>query len=240
MFAPMSIELKPPSQVLPVARRGLYSIARLQPDDPWVRPRVTDGAARFVARYPVLWHVMEDEGAGCDRLLPAASLRRLAGLPDDPANRDDFQRLTLADGRVAVLRLQQMRDSDLLPTLAGSFTLRPDLWREHIDQHVFFWASDDRRDRFLRAVTRLRSRSRTAPATAPPVLFALDTEVLLQRHAATAFYSVINTGSTVRGGARARRDETTLRPVGLYHGERVAELAIREEVALPGICRPSA
>ena len=61
----------------------------------------------------------------------------------------------------------------------------------------------------------------------PPVTLSIDTSELLDRHGLIAFFSTINTGSTVRGGARARRDEGTLRPIGDYRAGPVAEMAIR-------------
>ena len=35
------------------------------------------GGEGFAARYPLVWHVIEAEGAGCESLYPAATLRRL-------------------------------------------------------------------------------------------------------------------------------------------------------------------
>ena len=190
---------------------------------------VRSGINGFAARYPRVWHVIEAEGAGCEILYPAATLRRLAGLPADSANRDDFQRLSLPDGVVAVLRLQLMRDKRLESTLAGCFTGRPGLWRDHINQHVFFWVSGDRRDRFASACVRLRARGAPGPVP-PPVVIEIDTALLLSAHHGSAFFSRINSGSTVRGGARARRDETTLRPLCAWRGEPAVELAIRAPV----------
>jgi hypothetical protein len=186
---------------------------------------VSDGAARLAARYPCVWHIIEADGAGPwlteTGLLPAAHLRCSS------ANRDSFVRVDLGHDRAAVLRPQQMPDRRLLPTLAGAFAGRPDLWRRHIDRHVFFWAEARRRDAFSRACIRLR---RTAGP--PPVVLAFDTAALLERHGAIAFFATINTGSTVRAGARARRDENTLRPVAEYRSGAVAELAIRGRVDL--------
>jgi hypothetical protein len=194
----------------------------------------------FAARYPRVWHVMEAEGAGCEILYPAATLWRLAALPEDNANRDDFQRLTLPGGGQAVLRMQLMRDERLGPTLAGTFHGRPDLWRAHIDRHVFFWVSKDRRDRFIKACVRLRAQGAIGLGLAPAVI-EIDTDALLKAHRDTAFYSRINTGSTVRAGARVRRDETTLRSLRDWHGERAAELAIRGPVTLrPEFCQAAA
>jgi hypothetical protein len=129
--------------------------------------RAAGGIAGFAARYPLVWHVIEAEGAGCDTLnpaaYPAATLRRLSGLSADSANREAFQRLELPGGAPAILRLQLMPDARLIATLAGEYTGRPDLWRAHIDRHVFFWVSADRRDRFLCACMRLRTRGATGP-----------------------------------------------------------------------------
>jgi hypothetical protein len=58
---------------------------------------------------------------------------------------------------------------------------------------------------------------------------------LLDRHRPIAFFATINSGSTVRGAARARRDEATLRPMADYHSGPVAELAIRGRVDISGI-----
>jgi hypothetical protein len=58
---------------------------------------------------------------------------------------------------------------------------------------------------------------------------------LLDRHGALAYFATINSGSTVRGGARTRRDENTLRPVADYRSGPVAELAIRGRVDLARI-----
>jgi hypothetical protein len=190
---------------------------------------VTDGAARLAARYPEVWHVIEADGAGPwlaeTGLLPAAVLQ--AG----GANRDSFVRIVMSGGGAAVLRPQQMPDARLLPTLAGRFAGRPECWRRHVDRHVFFWAEARRRDAFARACARLRG-----DAIAPPAVLTFGTAELLERHRGVAFFATINTGSTVRGGARVRRDESTLRPVSEYRGGAIAELAIRGRVDV----RPSA
>lgn len=200
---------------------------------------MTDGAARFAARYPVVWHVIEAEGAGpwlaSMGLLPAAALLDLAGVAADGANRDDFRPLALGAGRVAVLRPQLMADRWLTPTLSGVFAGRPEAWRRHVNAHVFFWTEERRRDAFIRACLRQRARSGAAPSNAPPAVLAIDTAPLFARHGDGAYFARINTGSTVRGGARVRRDETTLAPVAGYRSGPVAELAIRGGVAPSGL-----
>jgi hypothetical protein len=195
---------------------------------------LSDGAVRFAARYPHVWHIVEADGAGPwlmrTGLFPAAELHRVAGLSSDGTNREDFQPIDLGDARKAILRPQLMQDHRLMPVLAGGYAGRPDLWRRLVDQHVFFWAEERRRDAFMRACMRLRA----APVR-PPVTLTIDTAALLARHGAIAFYATFNIGSAVRGGARVPRDESTLRPVADYRSGPVAELAIRGRTGLSGI-----
>jgi hypothetical protein len=190
---------------------------------------LSDGAIRLAARYPVVWHVIEADGVGPwlrDKgLLPAAMLR------EGSDNRASFLSVALDGGGTAVLRPQQMPDARLLPTLAGSFAQKPGCWRRHVNQHVFFWAEARRREAFKRSCMRLRPG-----ANEPPVILAFATAALLQRHQGSAFYATINTGSTVRGGARVRRDDNTFRPVAGYRGGAIAELAIRGQVDMCGLC----
>ena len=165
-------------------------------------------------------------------------LRNCTGLPDcrrAAATALDFVVARLPGGGVALLRPQLMRDADLLPSLGGGFAGQPALWRAHVDRHVFFWACPVRRDRFLAAVRRLRARSLTAPLQRPASVLTIRTAPLLARHGADSFVSRVNIGSTLRGGARIRRDEATLCPVASWRGGTVAELAIRGAVELSGL-----
>ena len=183
-------------------------------------------------RHPVVWHVVEAEGlpgVEASGLLPAAELRRLAGAPGTDGNRDDFVPLQLPGGP-AVLRFQQMADAKLLPSLAGAYAGQPARWRAMIDSHVFFWADPARRDSFIRATRRERARSPGAASDTPSAVYAFHTGALLADLPDVAFYSTFNTGSTVRGAARARRDEDTFRPTTAYRSGPAAELAIRSAV----------
>ncbi len=175
-----------------------------------------------------MWHVIEADGAGDwlieTGLLPSAELR------PSGCNRADFHRAELGSGRVAILRPQLMPDHRLAPTLAGHFAGQPAAWRRHVDRHVFFWTEPRRRDAFARACVRLRGGAGGAP-----VMLSIDTVALLERHGAIAFFATINTGSTVRAGARVRRDERTFRSVIDYRSGPIAELAIRGRVDLGGI-----
>jgi uncharacterized protein DUF7002 len=188
--------------------------------------------ARFTDRYPVVWHVIEADGAGDwlpeTGLLPTSDLFRIAGIVDDGANREHFRTVSLGGRRMAVIRPQLMPDDRLRPTLAGSFRDQPNAWRKHINAHVFFWTEPRRRDAFLRACQRLR------PSAAMPVVLEFETASLLGRHAGSVFWSRINTGSTIRGGSRVRRDDNTLQPMGGYCSGPVAELALRGRVATVG------
>ena len=197
-----------------------------------------DGAARFAARFPVVWHVVEADGlAGVEAhgLLPAAALLRRAGMTPTGRNRDDFLPVSLGPdaegGPTAILRFQLMPDAKITPSLHGEFAGQPARWRALIDSQVFFWPDPARRDSFLRACIRDRRRSRGAPLDTPPAVLAFRTEALLAALADHAYYATFNTGSTVRGAARARRNEDTFRPVAAYRSGPVAELAIRAAVS---------
>lgn len=198
----------------------------------------TDGIARFAARFPVVWHVVEADGfAGVEAhgLLPATDLLRRAGMAPTDQNRDDFLPVPLSPGGkagpAAILRFQLMRDEKITPSLRGAYAGQPARWRALIDSQVFFWADPARRDLFLRACRRDRQRSRATPLDEAPVILTFDTAALLGARGDAAFYSTFNTGSTVRGGLRAHRDENTFRPVAGYRSGPAAELAIRGAVA---------
>lgn len=194
------------------------------------------GAAAFARRFPVVWHVIEAEGAfGVARhgLLPAAALRALAAAPADGANRPDFQPLPLPGGTQAVLRPQLMPDRALRASLGGRFTDNPAGWRALVDSHVFFWADPRRRDAFLAAVRRARAASAILPGARPPVVLALDTAALLASAGSAAFFTRINSGAAMRGGARVRRDEHTYQPVDTFRSGIVIELAVRGAVRDP-------
>lgn len=189
------------------------------------------GAERLARRHPRVWHAIEADGEPLARaigLLPASRLRALAGTAPCALNRDGFERLML-DGGVAILRFQQMPDARLMPTLRGRYAGRPDLWRAMVDNHVFFWAAEDRLVRFLAATA--RERRRAQPGAPEPVVLWFDTARLLAEHGTATLYTTINSGSTV-GRGRARRDERTFRPVAEYARGPVAELAIPGRVGL--------
>jgi hypothetical protein len=187
-------------------------------------------------RCPRVWHVIEAEGLPAARrlgLLPAASLRSLAGAPPSDRNRTAFERLMLphlGDAGAALLRFQQMEDARLLPTLHGCYAGHPGRWRAMLDRHVFFWAAEDRLSRFVAAV--VRERRRAEPQAPDPVILQFETAALLAEHGEATFFTTINSGSTA-GRGRAHRDENTFRPVAAYKGGPVAELAIPGKVAFP-------
>lgn len=197
------------------------------------------GAERLAARCPCVWHAIEAEGLPTARrlgLLPAASLRALAGVLPSDGNRPAFERLALPDlGNTgpALLRFQQMEDARLLPTLHGCYAGHPGRWRAMLDRHVFFWAAEDRLTRFIAAT--VRERRRAEPEAPDPIILRFETAALLAEHGETAVFTTINSGSTA-GRGRARRDENTFRPVAAYRSGPVAELAIPGRVALPEEC----
>ncbi len=178
-------------------------------------------------------------GALSAGLLPAAMLR-----PGDGRRREGFVPAT-GPGGPALLRFQQMHDAQLTPWLRGRFAGRPDLWRAHVDSHVFFWCCPRRRDAFIAAVRRERARGWRAQGRTgeppPPVTLAFSLAALLDRHGDAARACLINSGSITLG--KTWRDEATFRPVAEWDGTwrtpagdrrlRAAELAIAEAVPAP-------
>ena len=138
---------------------------------------------------------------------------------------------------MAILRPQQMPDRRLTRSLGGAYAGQPERWRQHVDRHVFFWVCPDRRDRFIAACRRDRSRSARLGSPRAPITIAVDTATLLRRCRSIAYFATFNTGSTLRGGATAPRNEATYRPVADFRGGKLAELAIRGAIRLDGIVR---
>ena len=79
-----------------------------------------------------------------------------------------------------------------------------------------------------------RACQRFRPHAPAPVVLEFGTANLLGSHAGCVFWSRINTGSTMRGGARTRRDGDTLQPMASYRSGPVAELAVRGRVTTAG------
>ncbi|WP_426954881.1 DUF7002 family protein [Muricoccus radiodurans] len=194
-----------------------------------------EGAARFAARHPRLFHVTDPDalpGIERDGLLSAAALVDLYGVPepDRPALLDDnrgrgvFTRLTRPGLPGATLRDQWMPDAPLTACLRGAYTGRPAAWRRLINSHVFFWVDEAQAHRLAR-VNRARAQ----------IVLAFDTAGLLAAHADRAVTAPINTGiaAGLYGRPGTPRDETTFRPLTEYprpDRKPAKELAIRDGV----------
>ncbi|WP_338664440.1 hypothetical protein VQH23_04575 [Pararoseomonas sp. SCSIO 73927] len=194
-----------------------------------------EGAARFAARFPLLFHVTDPEalpGIRRDGLLSAAALVALYKVPEPerPAllehnrGRGNFTRLHRDGLPGATLRDQWMPDAPLAQTLHGTYANNPTAWRRHINAHVFFWLNRPQAERLAR-VNRARAQT----------VLAFDTARLLAAHAGHAFTTPINTGiaTGLYGRPGSPRDETTFQPVAAYpRPDRRApkELAIRDGI----------
>ena len=160
---------------------------------------VSPPAIPRLARYRGGWRSVVDHRLRC---LPASrrryarrerqpgSLRR-----DQPWERPHRGARTAADGR-------RPAAAD-----AGRGLRQPARrWRRHIDSHVFFWATEARRDRFVGANRRLRAH--VQPARPPPSCSRSTPLPCWSGTRAVAYFATFNTGSTVRGGARAGATKT--------------------------------
>ncbi|MCR0985652.1 DUF7002 family protein [Roseomonas populi] len=194
-----------------------------------------EAAARFAARFPVLFHVTDPEalpGIAANGLLSTEALVALYDVPpeDRPAlldhnrGRGNFTRLHREGLPGATLRDQWMPDVPLTQTLRGAYANDPIAWRRHINAHVFFWLNKPQAERLAR-VNRARAQT----------VLAFDTARLLAAHASHAFTTPINTGIAqgLYGRPGSPRDEHTFQPVTAYprpDRRPPKELAIRHGV----------
>jgi len=177
-----------------------------------------DGAARFAARFPRLFHVTDPDALpGIERhgLLSAEALVALYEVPppdrpallDENRGRNRFTRLAHPGLPGATLRDQWMPDAPLTSALRGTYANDPAAWRRLVNAHVFFWLSEAQAEKL----------ARVNPARAQIVL-AFETAPLLAAHASHAFTTPINTGIAqgLYGRPGAPRDETTFQPVAAF------------------------
>jgi hypothetical protein len=163
-------------------------------------------AEEFVERYPLLWHMAEDGTWPAIRqqgLLSTSSLLDAYGVKGAAREKLEGQRrpsYVEVSGHGlpgAVIRDQApISESVLARVLTGDLT--PGDWYRILNSRVFFWVSEERLERLLRA--RLyRDRAHT--------VLVVDTAELLRRHGSRVTLSPINSGNTMMN-ARPRGLET--------------------------------
>jgi hypothetical protein len=169
--------------------------------------------AELAAEAPRLFHVtmpgasesIRTHGLQCTTSLVQSSTlvpgRRQSLLTERRANE---VLLTLQDGR-------EVRLNDNLPLSVKALHTcldngwSPADWIAHLNQHVFFWPSEERLLSLLNArINRQRERE----------VLVFDTASLVAAHAARTHLSPINSGATMRKAAR--RGATTFTPIAAH------------------------
>ncbi len=156
---------------------------------------------RFCAVYPRLYHMAEAAAwPSIQRhgLLSTSALLDLYGIAGVERERIERQRRAAAIavahpewGEVFINDQHPMTDASLRPALID---MTPSEWYEHLNARVFFWVSEKRLERLLKAY---RQRDK--------IVLVLESSVVLARHAAQTYLSPINSGFSLRFPQRRGR-----------------------------------
>lgn len=161
-------------------------------------------AAHLVREYPVLYHMAEDGSWPSIQehgLLSTSVLLDLCGI--DGANRRAIEgerrarsvSLEHPTNGIAMIRDQlPLREAFLATLLDDGMT--PADWYRLLNSFVFFWLSEPRLNRLLRA---------RAYRDRPHVVLEVDTQAIVERHGNEMRLAPINTGSTLFNAPRRGR-----------------------------------
>jgi hypothetical protein len=210
----------------------------------------------FAARFPRLYHMAEPgswEGIRRHGLLSTSALLDLFEVSGDTRERIESQRRRESvmiehtlHGRAVIRDQKPMDDRGLMRALGDGIT--PRQWYELLNRHVFFWVSEVRLNRLLRARA-YRSKQQ--------MVLTLLTRPLLERYADNVVLSPMNSGATKpypfpRGlntflpmseyplaeWDRKRRRTEPVVEVAVRHGVRYIDSLV-ERVTLAGGDRPT-
>jgi len=182
---------------------------------------------RLIAKHPVLFHMADARNwASIERfglLSTTALLDRYAILgPErfavESNHRPTIVPITHPELGPAYVRDQGPLDPDVLPTCLTDLT--PQAWLETLNGRVFFWPTEDRLARMLKAY--LKSEQ---------AVFEVDTRRFLDRYADRVELSHINSGFAAAAYKPAPRGSTTFQPLANYADTSKNAIA---EVTVPG------
>lgn len=155
----------------------------------------------LIRRYPVLFHMAEDGSwpsiqrhglLSTSALLDLFEVHAERRSPLERQRRPASVELHHGVHGSAVIRDQlPMRDSVLARVLDGGMSTAD--WYGLLNSHVFFWLSEDRLDRLLRA---------RAYRDRPHLVLHVDTAAIVDRHRGAIRLTAINTGSTLFNAPR--------------------------------------
>lgn len=183
---------------------------------------------RLAALHPLLYHMADArnwESIERRGLLSTSALLDQLGVAGDPrvkveaAHRPNTLALTNADGTVYV-RDQHPLEPDALATCLDGVS--PETWYRTLNARVFFWPTQDRLERMLKAY----GRSEQA-------IFEVDTQRVLERYADRLELSHINSGYASSRYPAAKRGRYTFVPLRDYAysaKNKIAEVTVRGAV----------
>lgn len=166
---------------------------------------------RLAALHPVLYHIadarnfesIERRGLlSTSALLDELGVTGEARVPVEAAHRPNTLALSSSDETVFVRDQGPLEPDALAPSLED---VSPEDWYRTLNARVFFWPTQDRLERMLKAY----GRSEQA-------IFEVDTRTLLERYADRVELSHINSGYASSRYPAARRGRFTFVPLSDY------------------------
>ena len=166
---------------------------------------------RLAALHPVLYHMADARNyesterrglLSTSALLDQLGVPRDARVPVEAAHRPNTLALTNPDGTVYVRDQHPLEPAALASSLVD---VSPEDWYRTLNARVFFWPTQDRLERMLKAY----GRSEQA-------IFEVNTHELLKRYADKVELSHINSGYASSRYPAAKRGRSTFVPLSDY------------------------
>ncbi|MCA1717173.1 MAG: hypothetical protein LC781_10160 [Actinobacteria bacterium] len=183
---------------------------------------------RLTSRYPVLYHMAEDESwesirthglLSTSALLDRFEVEGEERLAIESARRPGIVRVEHPEHGVALVRDNKpMQEKSLEKCL---LEMTPREWYEHLNRRVFFWATEER---LLKHLNAKGNRDRLQ------LVLEVDTAELLRRHSERVTLSPINSGATFALGPAPRGPDTFRRIADHPDGKPAVELAVDHAV----------
>jgi hypothetical protein len=183
---------------------------------------------RLTSRYPVLFHMAEDESwqsirrhglLSTSALLDRFEIEGDERLAVESTRRRETVRIEHPEHGVALVRDNKpMQEKSLEKCLHGMTTRE---WYELLNRRVFFWATEER---LLKHLNAKGNRDR------PQLVVEVDTAELLRHHSERVTLSPINSGATFALGPAPRGPDTFRRIADHPDGKPVVELAVDHAV----------
>ena len=182
---------------------------------------------RLIARHPVLYHMADARNwASIERfgLLGTSSLLDCYAVTDaareaiESTHRTATVPIAHPDLGAAFVRDQAPLHPEVFPTALTDMT--PRAWLETLNARAFFWPTEDRLARMLKAYLKTEQ-----------AVFEIDTAQLLARYADHVELSHINSGFASRAYKPAPRGSDTFQPLARFPDKASHAIA---EVTVPG------